>query len=122
VIGHQALELFVRVLTALVAVMQQTIRSASSPDRHDEGGGHELGRHLRFCSPTNNTFGEQVHYGKNIEPSFNGPDVGEVAPRFWFGADDSKALSSRLSDTADRSPASSATHVAAIERATRSGA
>jgi hypothetical protein len=41
VIGHQALELLAPLLAALVAVVQQAVRFASAPDRHDEGVGDE---------------------------------------------------------------------------------
>ena len=43
-IGHQPLELFTSVLATAVRVMQQSIRFASSPDRHHHQGiGDELG-------------------------------------------------------------------------------
>jgi hypothetical protein len=45
VIRHQALELVAGVLAAAVRVMQQRIRLAASPDRHDESIGDKLRCH-----------------------------------------------------------------------------
>ncbi|BCM17641.1 hypothetical protein MJ8_14070 [Mesorhizobium sp. J8] len=39
----------------LVAVVQQAVRPASAPDRHDQEGGDELRRHLRLHRPADDT-------------------------------------------------------------------
>jgi hypothetical protein len=43
--------------------------STSPPDRHDEGVGDELGRHLGLYRPADDTPGEQVEDGGNVEPT-----------------------------------------------------
>ncbi|RWO16082.1 MAG: hypothetical protein EOS08_28240 [Mesorhizobium sp.] len=55
-IGHQPLELLARILAALV----QAVGFASPPDRHDEGVGEQLCRHLRFHRPADYPAREQV--------------------------------------------------------------
>ena len=44
-IGHQPPELLAAVLAALVGVLQQTVRLAATPDRHDERVGDQLRGH-----------------------------------------------------------------------------
>jgi hypothetical protein len=58
--------------------MQQAVGLAAPPDRHDQRVGDELGRHLGFHRPADDTAGEQVDDGGHVEPSLGGPDVGEV--------------------------------------------
>lgn len=78
VVGHQALELFARILASLVGMMEKTVELTLTPDRHDEGVGDELRRHLCLHRPADDTAGEQVDDRSNIEPSFGGPDILEV--------------------------------------------
>src|SRR5690606_13621217 len=79
VVGHQALELLAGILAALVRMMKQAVGLAAAPDRHDEGVGDELSCHLGLHRPADDTAGEQVDDGGNVEPTFGGPDVGEVS-------------------------------------------
>ena len=50
-IDQQALELLAGVLAALVGMMQQGVRFAATPDRHDQGIGDKLCRHARAHRP-----------------------------------------------------------------------
>ena len=50
-IGQQLLELLAGVLAAAIGMMQQRIGLAAAPDRHHQGIGDELGRHLRAHRP-----------------------------------------------------------------------
>ena len=45
VVAKQLLELFSRVLTALIAMMKQIRLRPSAPDRHDQRVRHQIGRH-----------------------------------------------------------------------------
>ena len=45
-------------LAALVRVVQEAVRLASPPDRHHEGVGDELGRHLGLHGPADDAAGE----------------------------------------------------------------
>jgi len=82
IVGHQALELFAGVLAALVGMVQQGIGLAAPPDRHDQGVGDELGRHGVAHRPADDAARVQVDHGRNIQPAFGGPDVGEVGHPF----------------------------------------
>lgn len=73
-------------LAALVRVMQQGIGLAAPPDRHDQRVGDELGGHLGLHRPSDDTPREQVDHGRDIEPAFGGPDIGEVGHPFLVGA------------------------------------
>ena len=81
-IGHQALELFAGVLAALVGMMHQFIGSAAPPDRHDQGIGDQIGGHRILHRPADNAPCKQVEHHRKIEPTFGGPDVGEVGDPF----------------------------------------
>ena len=85
-VGHQPLELLAGILAALIGVMQQGIGLAAPPDRHDQCIGDELGSHLRLHRPSDDTPREQVDHGRDIEPAFGGPDIGEVGHPFLVGA------------------------------------
>lgn len=50
----------------------------SAPDRQDEGVGDKLRRHLRLRRPADDAPGEQVDDGRNVGPTFGGPDISEV--------------------------------------------
>ena len=78
VVGHQPLELLAGVLAALIGVMQQSIRLAASPDRHDERVGDQLRRHAGAHRPADDAPREEVDDGRHIEPALGRPDVGEV--------------------------------------------
>ena len=78
VVGHQPLELLAGVLAALIRVVQQGIRLAASPDRHDQRVGDELRRHAGAHRPADHPAREQIDDGGHIEPALRGPDVGEV--------------------------------------------
>jgi len=51
VIGQQLLELFAGVLAAAIGMMQQRVRLAATPDRHHQGIGDQLCRHLGAHRP-----------------------------------------------------------------------
>jgi hypothetical protein len=51
VIGHQPPELIAGVLAATIGVMDERIGLSSPPDRHHQGIGDELGRHVRTHRP-----------------------------------------------------------------------
>jgi hypothetical protein len=59
-------------------MMQERVGFAAPPDRHHEGVGDELSRHLGLHRPADNASGEQVNDSGDIEPSLGGPDIGEV--------------------------------------------
>jgi hypothetical protein len=82
VIRHQALELVAGVLTAAVRVMQQCVRFAASPDRHDESVGDELRCHRGAHRPADDATREQIDDGSHIQPTFRGPDIREVSDPF----------------------------------------
>ncbi len=77
-VGHQALELLARVLAAMVTMVEQAVRLTSTPNRHEECVRDELRRHLPLHRPADDAPGEQINDGGNVEPSFGGPDGGEV--------------------------------------------
>jgi hypothetical protein len=84
-IDQQALELLAGVLAALVGMMQQGVRFAATPDRHDQGIGDKLCRHARAHRPANDATGEQVNDHSYVEPAFRRPDIGEVSDPFAIG-------------------------------------
>jgi hypothetical protein len=73
------------VLAAAIGVMQQRIRFASTPDRHHQGIGDELGRHLCAHRPANDASGEQIDHRSDVKPAFRRPQVGEVCDPFAIG-------------------------------------
>ena len=85
-IGHQALELLAGVLAAAIGVMQQGVGLAASPDRHHQRIGHELRGHLGLHRPAHHTPREQIDDGRDIEPAFRRPDIGEVSDPFAVGS------------------------------------
>jgi len=107
IVGHQALELLAGILSTLVGVVQQGIGLAAPPDRHDQCVGDELGRHGVAHRPADDAPREQVDHGRNIQPAFGGPDVGEVGHvGARFGASAVNWRSSTLPAITDRSPLS----------------
>ncbi len=78
VVGHQPLELLARILAALVRVVQQGIGLPTPPDRHHECVGDELSGHGVTHRPADHPAREQVDDDCDVQPSFGGPDVGEV--------------------------------------------
>ena len=84
-IGDEALELLAAVLAAAIGVMQQRIGFAPSPDRHHECIGDELCGHARAHRPADHAAREQVDDGRDIEPAFRRPHVGEVGNPFAIG-------------------------------------
>ena len=59
-------------------MVQQGIRLSAPPDRHHQCVGDELRGHAVAHRPSDHTPGEQVDDDSDVEPSFGGPDVGEV--------------------------------------------
>ena len=66
-------------------MMQQRVRFAATPDRHDQGIGDQLCRHARVHRPANDATGEQVNDHSHVEPAFRRPDIGEVSDPFAIG-------------------------------------
>ena len=62
--------------------MQQGVRLAASPDRHQQSIGDELRRHLRLNRPADDAAREPVDDGGDVEPALRGPDIGEVGDPF----------------------------------------
>jgi hypothetical protein len=56
-----------------------------SPDRHHQRIGDELCRHRRAHRPADNTSGEEINDGGDIEPAFRRPDIREVGDPFAIG-------------------------------------
>src|SRR5690606_34354646 len=77
-IPQQPLELLAGVLTALVGVMQQLLRPAAPPDRHDQRICDQLRGHLATHRPADDTPREQIQYHRKIQPALARPDVREV--------------------------------------------
>ena len=69
-------------LRALIRVMQQGIRLAPAPDRHDERICHELSRHTGLHRPAYDAAREQIYDGSDVEPALGGPDISEVGDPF----------------------------------------
>ena len=69
---------FESALAALIRVVQQGVRLAAPPDRHDEGVGDQLSGHTGTHRPTNDAPREQIDDGCHVEPTLGRPDVGEV--------------------------------------------
>ncbi len=84
-VSEQPLELLAGVLAAAIGVMQQRIRFASTPDRHHQGIGDELGCHLCAHRPTDDASREQIDHRSDVEPTFRRPHVGEVCNPFAIG-------------------------------------
>src|SRR4249920_2682301 len=99
-IDQQALELLAGVLAALVGMMQQRVRFAATPDRHDQGIGDKLCPHACVHRPANDATGEQVNDYSHVEPAFRRPDIGEVSDPFAIGAGASKLRSRTFGATA----------------------
>ena len=68
-IGHQPLELLAGVLAATIRVMQQRIWLSPSPDRHDQGIGDQLRRHVGAHRPADHAPGEQIDDRRHVEPA-----------------------------------------------------
>jgi hypothetical protein len=85
VIRHQPLELFAAVLAAAVGVMQQRVGLPPPPDRHHQCVGDELGRHAGAHRPPDHAPREQIDHGRDVEPTFRGPDISEVRDPFAIG-------------------------------------
>ena len=77
---------FESALAATIGVMQQRIGFASSPDRHHQGIGDELGRHLSTHRPADRASGEQIDDSRHIEPTFRCPHIREVGDPFAVGS------------------------------------
>ena len=77
-VGHQALELFARILATPIRVMHQSIRRAAPPDSHQQRVCNELRCHVGVHRPADHPVREQVDDGRYIEPASGRPDVGEV--------------------------------------------
>lgn len=65
--------------------MQQGVRLAPPPDRHDERVGDELGRHGIAHRPAHHPAREQVDDSGHVKPPFGSPDVGEVCHPLLVG-------------------------------------
>jgi hypothetical protein len=66
--------------------MQQRIGLAASPDRHHESIRDELCGHRCAHRPADDTSGEQIDDGRDIEPALGSPDIGEVRDPFAIGS------------------------------------
>src|SRR6266851_5042803 len=73
-------------LAAAIGMMQQRVRFAPSPDRHDQGIGDELGGHRCVHRPANYPAGEQIDDGSYIEPALRCPHIREVSDPFAVGS------------------------------------
>src|SRR5947209_1287811 len=62
--------------------MQQRIRFTPTPDRHHQSIGNELCRHRCAHRPADDTSGEEIDDGRDIEPALSSPDIGEVRNPF----------------------------------------
>ncbi len=60
-------------------------RLSPSPDRHDQGIGDELRRHVGAHRPADHVAGEQIDDRRNIEPALCRPYVGEVGDPLAIG-------------------------------------
>jgi hypothetical protein len=65
-------------LAALVRVMQQLLRLATSPQRHHQRVGDELRRHLIAHRPADHAPRVQIQHHGEVQPAFRSPDVREV--------------------------------------------
>jgi len=65
-------------LASLIRMMQQPARLTSSPDRHDQGIGHQLRCHLLTHRPTHDSAGEQIKDNSKIQPAFILPKICEI--------------------------------------------
>ena len=82
---EQRLELIAGVLTALIRVMQQIVRWPPAPDRHHQRIGDQVRRHVRLHRPSDNAARVQIQNRCNEQPTFPGPDVGEVCHPLLVG-------------------------------------
>ena len=60
VIRYQPLKLFAALLVAAIRMMQQRIEFGTSPDRHHQSNGDQLGRHYSTHRPADHAAGEQI--------------------------------------------------------------
>lgn len=82
VVAQQALEVLAGVLAALVRVVQQLVRPAAPPQRHQQGVSHQLRRHRGTHRPADDAPRVQVQHCRHEEPAFRRPEVGEVGHPF----------------------------------------
>jgi len=76
---QQSLEVLARVLAALIRVVEQGIRLAAGPDRHDERVVDEPCGHLGLHRPADDAPREEVNDRCHVEPALGRPYVGEVS-------------------------------------------
>ncbi len=68
-----------------VGVVQQAVRLAAAPDRHDQGIGDQLRGHGRTHRPADHAPGIEVDDGCHIKPALGGPDVGKIGDPLLVG-------------------------------------
>lgn len=82
VVSHQLLELLAGILAPLIRVMQQRVRFAASPHRHQQRICNQLSRHVGTHRPADHTSREQIDHGRYVKLALGSPDVGEVSNPF----------------------------------------
>ena len=85
VVGQEPLEWLTGVLAPSIGVMQDRLRLAAPPDRHHQGIGDELRGHRRLHGPADDPAREEIHHRRDVEPTFSGPEIGEVGDPFAVG-------------------------------------
>jgi hypothetical protein len=75
--NRRSLELLARILAAAIGVIQQGVRPAASPNRHQPGIGDKLGRHGGTHRPSDHAQGEQINLDGNVQPSLRRPGIGK---------------------------------------------
>jgi hypothetical protein len=84
VVSRQLLELLAGILAPLIRVMQQLVRFAASPHRHQQCICDRLSRHARTHRPANHTSREQTNYSPYVKPALAVQIYVKSAVHFWF--------------------------------------